>query len=95
MTRYDLIGRLSSRFPQLKHEDALYSVIQILYAIEQQLSVGGRVEVRGFGSFSTHTRPARRGRNPKTGEAVMVSTKSTPHFKAGKELRERVDFPAA
>jgi len=56
-----------------------------------ELAEGGRVEIRGFGSFSVHHRPARRGRNPKTGEAVDIPRKYVPHFKPGKELRERVN----
>ena len=91
MTRSELIHRLSSRFPQLRPEDAEISVNAILSAIAGALSTGGRAEIRGFGSFSTHTRLPRRARNPMTGEAVMVGAKTTPHFKAGKELRERVD----
>jgi len=54
------------------------------------LSRGGRIEIRGFGSFALNYRPPRRGRNPKTGDKVKVSAKYSPHFKAGKELRERV-----
>jgi integration host factor subunit beta len=65
--------------------------------IEQRsyaLSHGERIEVRGFGSFALHYRPSRIGRNPKTGEAVALPGKHVPHFKPGKELRERVDLPA-
>jgi integration host factor subunit beta len=58
----------------------------------QTLSAGGRIEIRGFGSFSLHHRPPRIGRNPKTGEAVSLAGKYVPHFKPGKELRERVNI---
>ena len=59
----------------------------------KSLATGARIEIRGFGSFSLNYRPARQGRNPKSGERVQVAAKYVPHFKAGKELRERVDFP--
>ena len=63
----------------------------ILDSMSGVLSKGGRVEIRGFGSFALNHRPPRKGRNPKTGVSVMVPAKYVPHFKAGKELRERVD----
>jgi integration host factor subunit beta len=63
----------------------------ILDTIAVSLCKGRRVEIRGFGSFQVNQRPARKGRNPKTGEAVAVPAKACPHFKSGKELRERVD----
>jgi integration host factor subunit beta len=65
----------------------------ILDALARNLSRGERIEIRGFGSFSLSFRPARLGRNPKSGEKVQVPAKHVPHFKAGKELRDRVDFP--
>jgi integration host factor subunit beta len=65
----------------------------ILDALAKNLSRGERIEIRGFGSFSLSFRPARLGRNPKSGERVQVPAKYVPHFKAGKELRDRVDFP--
>jgi len=65
----------------------------ILDALARNLSRGERIEIRGFGSFSLSFRPARLGRNPKSGERVQVPAKYVPHFKAGKELRDRVDFP--
>lgn len=94
MTRSELISRLASRFPQLTQQDANDSVIAILEAISEKLAAGGRVEIRGFGSFSVHGRPPRVGRNPKTGEKVMVPAKYVPHFKPGVEMRERVNLPA-
>ena len=90
MTRAELIQSLATRFPQLLAKDAEIAVKEILAAMTQALSDGGRVEIRGFGSFQLNHRPARRGRNPKTGEKVMVPAKVVPHFRAGKELRERL-----
>lgn len=90
MTRSDLIGALSARFPQLMTKDAEFAVKEILDAIQKALVEGNRVEIRGFGSFALNYRPPRIGRNPKTGEKVSVPGKYVPHFKAGKELRERV-----
>lgn len=91
MTRSELISRLAERFPQLTRVDVGLSAMAILDRISIQLAKGGRVEIRGFGSFSVHIRPPRRGRNPKTGETVDVPAKAVPHFKVGLELRERVD----
>lgn len=92
MTRSDLIARLAERHPQLLAKDAELAVKVILDAMSVSLSRGGRIEVRGFGSFGLNYRPPRQGRNPKTGEQVKVPAKYVPHFKAGKELRERVSF---
>ena len=92
MTRSDLIQQLASKFPQLTSSDAAVSVKTILDAISQQLCEGGRAEIRGVGTFSINVRPPRVGRNPKTGGKVMVPEKRVPHFKAGKELRQRVDL---
>jgi len=91
MTKSELIARLAERFPQLVAKDADLSVKMILDAMSDVLSRGDRIEIRGFGSFSLNYRPPRIGRNPKTGEKVEVPAKYVPHFKAGKELRERVD----
>ena len=91
MTRSDLVEILSARFPQLAHRDAELSVKTILDALAQALDDGHRVEIRGFGSFSLHYRPPRMGRNPKTGDSVALPGKHVPHFKPGKELRERVN----
>lgn len=90
MTRSELIAALAQHFPQLVQKDAELAVSEILTAISQALSKGHRVEIRGFGSFALNYRPPRTGRNPKSGEAVQVPEKYVPHFKAGKELRERV-----
>ncbi|EXI82466.1 MAG: Integration host factor subunit beta [Candidatus Accumulibacter appositus] len=91
MTKSDLIGQLAGRFPQLVAKDADLSVKTILDAMSEALSKGDRIEIRGFGSFALNYRPPRVGRNPKSGEKVDVPEKWVPHFKAGKELRERVD----
>ncbi len=91
MTKSDLIGQLAGRFPQLVAKDADLSVKTILDAMAEALSKGDRIEIRGFGSFALNYRPPRVGRNPKSGEKVDVPEKWVPHFKAGKELRERVD----
>lgn len=92
MTRSKLIQLLSSHFPQLTLKDAELAVKVIIDQMSIALAQKGRVEIRGFGSFGIYHRPPRKGRNPKTGVTVMVPAKDVPHFKAGKELRERVDF---
>ena len=91
MTRSELIVALTSRFPGLVAKDAEIAVKEILEAIGSALARGDRVEVRGFGSFGLNYRPPRTGRNPKSGELVNVPGRSVPHFKAGKEMRERVE----
>ena len=91
MTKSDLIARLAERFPQLVAKDADYAVKMILDALSEALANADRIEIRGFGSFALNYRPPRVGRNPKSGDKVSVPEKWVPHFKAGKELRERVD----
>jgi integration host factor subunit beta len=91
MTKSELITQLSEKFSQLVHKDAELSVKTIIDSLGNTLSNGGRVEIRGFGSFSLNHRPARLGRNPKTGEKVNVPEKFVPHFKPGKELKITVD----
>ena len=91
MTKSELIARLAERFPQLVAKDAELAVKVILDAMTDALARGDRIEIRGFGSFSLNHRPPRIGRNPRSGERVDVPEKWVPHFKAGKELRERVD----
>ena len=91
MTRSELIARLAERYPQLVAKDAEFAVRTILEAMARTLADGHRIEIRGFGSFALSHRPPRVGRNPKSGEKVRVPEKYVPHFKAGKELRERVD----
>ena len=92
MTRSELIDSIAQRFPQLLKADAEMAVAEILGAIGQTLIQGCRVEIRGFGTFALNYRPPRVGRNPKTGERVDVPGKYSPHFKPGKELRERVEI---
>tara|TARA_B110000967_G_C18876373_1_gene558534 strand:+ start:583 stop:861 length:279 start_codon:yes stop_codon:yes gene_type:complete len=91
MTKSKLINLLASRFSQLVHKDAELSVKTILDAMTNSLKKKQRIEIRGFGSFGLNYRPPRIGRNPKSGEKVNVPEKYVPHFKAGKELRARVD----
>lgn len=91
MTKSELILRLAERFPQLVVKDADCAVNMMLDAMSEALVKGDRIEIRGFGSFALNFRPPRVGRNPKSGEKVDVPAKWVPHFKAGKELRERVD----
>lgn len=91
MTKSELIEALAASYPQLAARDTDFAVKTMLDAMTVALSKGQRIEIRGFGSFSLSTRAPRVGRNPKSGEQVMVPGKRVPHFKAGKELRERVD----
>jgi integration host factor subunit beta len=91
MTKSELIAKLAARYPQLVTKDAELAVKMVLDAMTKSLAQGNRIEIRGFGSFGLNYRPPRIGRNPKSGEKVKVPEKYVPHFKAGKELRERVD----
>jgi integration host factor subunit beta len=91
MTKSELIARLAEKYPQLVAKDAEFAVKTILDAMASTLAQGHRIEIRGFGSFALSHRPPRIGRNPKSGERVLVPEKRVPHFKPGKELRERVD----
>jgi integration host factor subunit beta len=92
MTKSDLIARLNAKFARYVSIDCQDLVSAILDSIGRSLSEGSRVEIRGFGSFSLNYRPPRLGRNPKTGESVEVPGKYVPHFRAGKELRARVNY---
>jgi integration host factor subunit beta len=91
MTKSKLINLLAAKFSQLVHKDAELSVKSIIDTMSSSLKDKKRIEIRGFGSFSLNYRPPRIGRNPKTGDKVNVPAKHVPHFKAGKELRARVD----
>lgn len=91
MTKSELISILASKQPQLQPRDVELAVKELLEQMSAILAYGERIEVRGFGSFSLHYRPPRVGRNPKTGASVRVPDKHVPHFKPGKELRERVN----
>jgi len=94
MTKSELIARLAESYTQLVAKDAEFAVKTILDAMTGALANGQRIEIRGFGSFALNVRPPRIGRNPKSGDKVMVQEKRVPHFKPGKELRERVDATA-
>ncbi len=91
MTKSELIEALAQKQSQLAYKDVELAVKEILAHMAQTLALGERIEIRGFGSFSLHYRPPRTGRNPKTGDAVILAPKHVPHFKPGKELRERVN----
>ncbi|HEY9034387.1 MAG TPA: integration host factor subunit beta [Pseudomonadales bacterium] len=91
MTKSELIERIAATQPQLSARDVELAVKTIIEQMSQALAVGERIEIRGFGSFSLHYRAPRKGRNPKTGDAVELEGKYVPHFKPGKEMRERVN----
>ena len=95
MTKSELIERLVDQYDDLTQRDVELAVRLLLDRMVDHLADGGRVEIRGFGSFSVHHRPARHGRNPKTGESVEIPPKYVSHFKPGKELRERVNLAVA
>ncbi|NOS88906.1 MAG: integration host factor subunit beta [Methylococcaceae bacterium] len=91
MTKSELVEALARKQPHLALKDVELAVKSIIEKMNLALSSGERIEIRGFGSFSLHKRPPRIGRNPKTGESVSLAEKFVPHFKPGKELRDRVD----
>lgn len=91
MTKSELIERIASRQQQLSVKDVELAIKTIIEQMSQTLAMGERIEIRGFGSFSLHYREPRLGRNPKTGETVQLAGKYVPHFKPGKEMRERVN----
>ena len=95
MTRSDLVEALAAKFSQLTHRDAEFAVKAILDAMGDALVKGHRIEIRGFGSFSVNRRSPRVGRNPRSGESVLIPEKRVPHFKPGKALREQVDKKTA
>jgi integration host factor subunit beta len=92
MTKSELIEALSLKQTHLMQKDVELAVKLVLDHVSNALARQERVEIRGFGSFALHSRPARVGRNPKTGEAVRIPAKHVPHFKPGKEMRERVNL---
>ncbi len=94
VTKSELIERLAAKQRMLPAGDVELAVKTLLETMTDELANGGRIEVRGFGSFSLHYRAPRVGRNPKTGETVQLNAKYVPHFKPGKALRERVDNAA-
>lgn len=91
MIRSELLQELHKDYPDLRAEEVEQVVDVFFDEIAGRLSEGGRVELRGFGAFSTREREARTGRNPRTGEAVPVPAKRVPYFKAGKEIRNRLN----
>lgn len=91
MTKSELIEKLSLRQSQLSAKEVENAIKEMLEQMSTTLETGDRIEIRGFGSFSLHYRAPRIGRNPKTGSSVDLEGKYVPHFKPGKELRERVD----
>jgi integration host factor subunit beta len=93
VTRSELIAELAAANPHLRGNDVELIVGTVFDEISAALTRGERVELRGFGAFTVKRREARTGRNPRTGEAVPVEEKAVPFFKAGKELRERVNQP--
>ncbi|PHS25385.1 MAG: integration host factor subunit beta [Methylophaga sp.] len=94
MTKSDLIEKLSEQQSLLNYRDVELAVKLMLSQMSNSLAGGERIEIRGFGSFTLHHRPPRIGRNPKSGESVALGEKYVPHFKPGKELRERVNAAA-
>ncbi|WP_419825938.1 integration host factor subunit beta [Sphingomonas sp.] len=91
MIRSELVRRLAEQNPTLGPRDVERLVAVVFDAIAGKLADGGRVELRGFGAFSTRPRDARTGRNPRTGDAVLVDAKRVPYFKPGKEMRSRLN----
>ena len=91
MTKRNLIDEVVRLYPRYSRRDAEVIVNEVFSSMADELRGDGRIEIRGFGSFSLHFRPPRQGRNPKTGETVALAGKYVPHFKPGKDLRERVN----
>ena len=91
MIRSELLQALAQENPELRAEDVERAVDTFFEEIAERLADGGRVELRGFGAFSTRQREARKGRNPRTGETVSVPDKRVPYFKPGKEMRARLN----
>lgn len=96
MVKSELIDRIAQKQPSLSPRDVELGVNYIIESMSESLSHGNRIEIRGFGSMSCHYRPPRKAHNPKTGERVYTEAKYTPHFKPGKDMRDRVnesEFP--
>ena len=91
MTKSELIEAIARMQRHLPAKDVEMAVKHVLELMSESLANGQRIEIRGFGSFSLHYRPPRMGRNPKTGDSVALAGKHVPHFKPGKDLRERVN----
>jgi integration host factor subunit beta len=95
MIKSELIASLTSKLNQIPEKDVTLSVNLLLDVMSDTLSKGERIEIRGFGSFSLHYRAPRNAHNPKTGERLVTAAKYSPHFKPGKEMRERINSSAA
>ena len=93
MLKSELVQKLAEKTPHLYHQDLERVVNIVLDEITETLKAGGRVELRGFGSFTTKSRDGRVGRNPRTGASVVVDPKRVPYFRASKELLERMNGP--
>lgn len=91
LIKSQLIAELGKKFPHLPEKDIALAVNHLIEYMSSTLSAGGRIEVRGFGSFNLHFRPPRRAHNPKTGEKLITNPKYAVHFKPGKEMREKVN----
>ncbi|MDR1057083.1 MAG: integration host factor subunit beta [Coxiellaceae bacterium] len=91
MVKSELVTRIVSKFQQLPEKDVELGINQILENMSSTLEKHGRIEIRGFGSFSLHYRPSRNAHNPRTGEKVVTIHKYAPHFKPGKQTRERIN----
>ena len=94
MTKSELAAAVANRLPYLTRKDAEIIVNTIFDSMTEALAQGSRIEIRGFGSFAVKLRPAREGRNPRTGETVQIPEKRSPHFKIGKELYGRINLKA-
>jgi integration host factor subunit beta len=91
VTKSELIDNIATQLPSVSVKDVEHAIKGMLEMMSQTLAQGERIEIRGFGSFSLHHRKPRQGRNPKTGESVVLDAKYVPYFKPGKELRDRVN----
>jgi integration host factor subunit beta len=91
VTKSELIERIADHYEMLSSRDVELAIKTMIDSMAHVLATGGRIEIRGFGSFSLHYRAPRIGRNPKTGDTVKLTGKNVPHFKPGKELRDRVN----
>lgn len=91
MIRSQLVQKVVEKNPGLALAEVDRIVSHVFDAITEQLAAGGRVELRGFGAFSTRARSGRTGRNPRTGTEVVVPPKRVPHFKPGKDMRDRLN----
>lgn len=91
MVKSELIARIANKQTHLSLKDIELGINHIVECMSNNLGNGNRIEIRGFGSFSLHYRPPRKAHNPKTGARVYTAAKHTPHFKPGKDLRERVN----